>query len=133
VTSEAAEAVVHSANAREGGTQAIQDACAKLEEEMAISAILAVASQSKRGDVVLTVLGPATPDRFQELSGLLKGLPGIGEVEELYCTEKEARLRAGYKGEVASLLEGLTSKGFSDFRLEVTRVVGREITLKLIP
>ena len=125
------DAVVHSADPAEGGSQAIQDACAKLRQDVMVTALLAAISAEASDDVLLTVTSHGARARFDEILHVIAQHPGVKSVEELFYSDAEARVRIRYDGRMAPLVDDLTLRAYSDFSVEAEQVVERNILLSV--
>ncbi|HPX87444.1 MAG TPA: hypothetical protein PLY90_07755 [Candidatus Hydrogenedentes bacterium] len=126
-----AQAVVQSADPGEGALQAVQDSCAKLAGECIVAAILSGKGQLNGQQVIVTVEQPQEEERITLLLNFLQTLEGVEQATLLFYAPGQARLRLLYPGSMASLADMLTGIRLQDKRAEVTRCVGRELTLSL--
>ncbi len=133
VESLASEAVVRGQDEQLVATQAIVDACAKLNRSLFVAVVLGVAGVPPGNDVTLYIEDPGNKAHMTEIMQVLQGLPGVSQVEQLHFTPKAAWVRVGYEGPMRLFELGLTTRTYSDFRLHAERVVEREVTLALLP
>lgn len=124
-----ATAAVYSLDPTEGGEQAVQDACAKLVGDAAVAAIITVLGIQTANQVLVSVEGPRSRDCLAPIIATLEGDSAIEAVDELYFSEKLARLRVTYDGPMSHLVALLTPGPYCGRTLGVRHVVGRTITV----
>ncbi|MBI4558537.1 MAG: hypothetical protein HY706_13220 [Candidatus Hydrogenedentes bacterium] len=129
----AAEAVVHSVDAEEGAKQAIQDATAKLLDELIATTVLAVAGREHSPDIFITIENSETSVSVQEVVRRTHECAGVRSVDELLSSPSQVRLRVKYSGGISPLVRWIVDYSYENFTLDEERVVGREITLRVIP
>lgn len=126
-------AAVFSESEASGADQALEDAALRLAPDTAMAAVLAALGvQEGPGQVILTVEMPRTRDRVDTLVEALRRHPRIGGAETLMFSEDTARIRIAYEGPMALLSDLLDGVDVAGRRLEVRRVVGREIDARFL-
>lgn len=126
-----AQAIVQSADPREGATQAVQDSCGKLAGECIVAAILTGKGQLDSHHVMITVENPQTEERIARLTEFLESLDTITSVSLLFYSPEQTRISIIFPGSMAWLSDTLTGILLEDKGVEVARCVGRELTLRL--
>ena len=124
-----ATAVVESEDPMEGSEQAVQDACAKLLGEIAVSAVITVLGTRAKDEVIITVERPGNRARFDELILDTQLIPGVETITELFYYDEIARFRIRYQDSMALLVDFLTEFPYDGLKPEVTRAVERNIVL----
>ncbi len=123
-----AEAVVQSADPRDGGDQAISDAAGKLVTDTTVAVVLALLGRQEKDRVLLTIEQPGNDAAVHEIAESLRKAAGVAGVEEMLVSPALARLQMDYPGAMARLADLLHALALSAGRLEVKKAVGREIT-----
>lgn len=126
-----AQAVVQSADPREGALQAVQDSCAKLAGDCIVAAILTGKSQLSDQQVMITLEHPETEERVNTLARFLEEQPQVLAITILFHGAEQSRISIDYAGSMAWLSDTLTGIVLQGKRVEVKRCVGRELTLRL--
>ncbi|MBI2421326.1 MAG: hypothetical protein HYV27_00755 [Candidatus Hydrogenedentes bacterium] len=124
-------AVVLSRPEISGSDQAIEDACKKLIGPTVVAAVMTVVSDQPKDRVIITVETPQSQENWTSIKDALTQDAAVFSVEDLFFTEKRARLRLAYDGpmgHLADLLSGLPVHGGT---LTVDRAVGRNMTVSL--
>jgi hypothetical protein len=126
-----AEAVVQSADPRDGGDQAISDAAGKLVTDTTVAVVLALLGREQKDRVLLSIEQPADEAAVNELADILRGADGVAGVEIVLFSPALARLQLDYDGSMARLSDLLPLLPLSSGTLEVRKAVGRAITVAL--
>jgi len=124
-----AEAAIHSQDPKEGGRAAIENACHKLKKDLALYVAMAAVSSPPSSDVTITIEHPESRARFESLVAKL-GLLGDGDVDELFFSERLARVRMPYFGSLAALVDTLAAGKYEGRALEVRRALERNMTVR---
>lgn len=124
-----ATAVVESEDPMEGSEQAVQDACAKLLGEIAVSAVITVLGSRVNDEVIVTVERPGNRKRFDEILLDAQTIPGVESITELFYFDEIARFRLHYNDSMAHLVDFLTEYAYDGLKPEVTRAVERKVVL----
>ncbi|NLN92942.1 MAG: hypothetical protein GX130_06525 [Candidatus Hydrogenedens sp.] len=126
-----AQAVVQSADAREGALQAVQDSCGKLAGECIVAAILTGKGHLDSEHVMITVENPETEERMERLTDFLENLDPVASATLLFYSPEQTRISIVFPGSMAWLSDTLTGILLQGKKVEVARCVGRELTLRL--
>jgi hypothetical protein len=65
--------------------------------------------------------------------GLLGQDTAVNSIEESFFSERLARLRVGYEGPMAYIVDQISSHSYEDWTVEVQQVIGREMNLMMVP
>ena len=123
-----AEAVVQSADPREGGDQAISDAAGKLVTDTTVAVVLTLLGREEKDRVLLTIEQPGGEATVHEITEALRREADVAGVEELMVSPALARVRIDYEGSMARLADTLHAMPLPQGVLEVKKAVGREVT-----
>jgi hypothetical protein len=123
------QAVVHSADAFEGGEAAVQDACRKAQQDVLTAAAITVLSTRASDGLLITVLDPETPERLAALVQAIESLPGAGKAQTLYFSPSLARLSMPYDDSLSYLVDSLSYAKPGGAAVEVTRVLKRDVEI----
>ncbi len=126
------EAVVHSALALDGATQAIQDACAKLLGEGVVTTVLSATASKPQDLVSVTIMSPGQRIHMDVIEDALAGVAGVLSLEETYFSAEQACLRLNYAGSMSRIVEALAGLQPAGFSLEVHQVVDRDMTVRVV-
>jgi len=124
-----AEAVVQSADPRDGGDQAISDAAGKLVTDTTVAVVLTLLAHEEKERVLLTIEQPSNEAAVHEAAEALRKADGVTGVEELLISPALARIRIDYDGSMARLADAVHAVQLSVGTMEVKQAVGREITV----
>jgi hypothetical protein len=125
--------VVHGADPWTNGEEAAQDAATRLAGSLLDAATLAALSAAPPNAVLMTVHAPGSPQRVAALQQYLLAQDPIRAVEQIYYSDSLARLRIAYDGSMAHLSDFLAPVVAEGRKLEILRVVGREIEVSFAP
>jgi hypothetical protein len=120
-------AAVRSPYAKDGGEQAVYDACTRALHQTAVAAVLAVLARGGEERVVLTVHHPDSRERIDALKSYLESLPGMDSVEERFFDGSRCRLVLHYAGDMAPLADWLRMERYIGAEFRIQKVVLREI------
>jgi len=126
------EAVVHSASLAEGAAAALEDACAKLTEDMVMLCVMAVAGEQARDELVITLEEPGTRERLDAFAGVLVKATGSPAVDVLLYSDRLARVRVRYAGSMVPLMDILTGNTYEGMALEIRRALQRDVTMRFV-
>jgi antirestriction protein ArdC len=124
-----AEAVVHAADAFEGGEAAVQDACRKVQTRVITAAAIAVLSTQASDNMLVTVLHPESSARLDALVAEMAAQPGAGPPQVLYYSPGLARISLPYSGRMGEFVDALSTFQHEGAKLEVTRVLKKDMEL----
>ncbi len=124
-----AQAVVQSVDLEQGGTQAVQDACAKLVGDFIVAVVLTMLSLEDEDRVLIEVERPETEERLAQLVQIIEGMRGVGHVEQLFFSETLARLAVEYQGPMADFSDYVSGRIVEGRKAEITRCVKREMRI----
>jgi hypothetical protein len=125
------EAIVHGTDPHAGGIAAIQDACGKAQASVITAAVIAVLSTRASDQMLITVLRPETQEQLDTVVSAIESHPYAGKVEQLFFSPALGRLAVPYNGPLSDLSDYLASISISGGAIEVTRVLQREMELRL--
>jgi len=126
------EAVVHSAIPAEGATAALEDACAKLTEDMVMLCVMAVVGEQARDELVITLEEPGTRERLDAFAGVLVKATGSPTVDALLYSDRLARVRVRYAGSMVPLMDILTGNTYEGMALEIQKALKRDVTMRFV-
>jgi hypothetical protein len=126
------EAVVHSAIPDEGAAAALEDACAKLTEDMVMLCVMAVVGEQARDELVITLEEPGTRERLGAFAGVLAKATGSPAVDVLLYSDRLARVRVSYAGSMVPLMDILTGNTYAGMALEIRRALQRDVTMRFV-
>lgn len=129
----AEKAIVKSVVPQEGGRMAIEDASEKLLPELVAALAIGALSRPPENALLVTFEGFAGSEQFREIVDALRQLPGVGKVEEIYETDRVARVQIQYDGAIGAFVDELATRRFSKFTLAAKTVIGRDMTFAVIP
>jgi len=121
--------VVHAADPRAGGRQALRDAALRLAEDARVSAVITVLGTRAEEGVQLTLERPGTRARLEKVLGAIRGVPGVAGMEERFYSDRLARYVFQYTGPMSWLVDEVRDRSFDGAPLKVMRVVGNEMRL----
>ena len=116
-----------------GAVTVLQDACARIRDEVMPLTVLAAAQSEAGAGVLVAVKGNLDDAGKRAIVDRLKNVPGVGDVEVLRPTEGVVRFFAPYRGDIGPLYRHLTWEAYPGFRLSAEQVVAREMRLEAIP
>ncbi len=119
--------VVHAADPREGGKQALRDASLKLAPDVGVAAVITVLGARAEEGIRLTIEHPGDRARLEELLRTLQAIPGASQFEELFYSSLLARFAFVYDGPMALLVDQVRGRKFGDAKLTIQSVIGREM------
>ena len=126
------EAVVHSAIPDEGAAAALEDACAKLTEDMVMLCVMAVVGEQARDELVITLEEPGTRERLDAFAGVLAKATGSPTLDVLLYSDRLARVRVSYAGSMVPLMDILTGNTYAGMALEIRRALQRDVTMRFV-
>ena len=126
------EAAVHSADPVEGAAAALEDACAKLNEDVVVLCFMAVVGEHPRDELVITLEEPGTRARFDAFTKTLADATDPQTLEVLFYSDHLARVRVRYAGAMVPLMDTLTGKTYDNWGLETRRALERDVTLHFV-
>ncbi len=127
------DAKILSGELERGAETALQDACARIKDQVMPLTVLAAAQSEAGSGVLIAVRGSIDDAGKRAIVDRLKNVPGVGDVEELRPAEGLVRFYAPYRGDIGPLYRHLTWEAYPGFRLSAERVVSREVRLEAIP
>jgi hypothetical protein len=126
-----AEVLVQSVSPREGLEQARRDVAMKLARDVFYQAALAAVRLQRADDVVIDLEGTPPERLADEVSEAVRSVWGVDEAEILVSTPALVRLRVRYDGPLDPLLDALLDTPFSGAVIDMQRVVGRRVNLRV--
>lgn len=127
------EAIVNSADTYEGPRLAMRDAAVKTGRDAVASIVLAALSAKPGNGVALSIEGLGRPVRLDEIIRTLGQRTDVANIEELCRSKTLGSLWFEYTGSLAQLEEYLTTRRYSDFRLQSRHILDRRMTLVVHP
>ncbi|MBW7865813.1 MAG: hypothetical protein H3C30_15540 [Candidatus Hydrogenedentes bacterium] len=127
------EAVVQGVDPAEGGAQAISDAAEKLIGDTTVAVVLAMLERQNRDRVLVSVEASGHPGLTLELAAAMDGFPGVEGAEVLLDAPTLGRIALDYTGAMAGLADYLHTLRVGGGKVDIRRVVGREMTLAVAP
>lgn len=113
--------------------EAITDTATKMLGDITVTTVLSVLSTQKKDEVLITLHNPGTRSRVEALMGLLDQDTAVNSIEESFFSERLARLRVGYDGPMAYIVDQIGSHTYDGATVEVQQVIGREMNLLMVP
>ena len=113
--------------------EAITDTATKMLGDITVTTVLSVLSTQKKDEVLITVHNPGSRSRVEALMGLLGQDTAVNSIEESFFSERLARLRVGYEGPMAYIVDQISSHAYENWTVEVQQVIGREMNLIMVP
>jgi hypothetical protein len=113
--------------------EAIRDSAQKMLGDITVATVLSVLSTQKRDEVLITLHNPGTRSRVEAFMSLLDQDTAVNSIEESFFSERLARLRVGYDGPMAYIVDKLSSHSYENCTIEVQNVIGREMNLLMVP
>jgi hypothetical protein len=113
--------------------EAITDTATKMLGDITVTTVLSVLSTQKKDEVLITLHNPGSRSRVEALMGLLGQDTAVNSIEESFFSERLARLRVGYEGPMAYIVDQISSHSYEDWTVEVQQVIGREMNLMMVP
>ncbi len=123
------QAVVHAADAFEGGEASVQDACRKAQQAVITAAAVSVLSTRASDALLITVMDPGSRERLDALIKALALEPGTGPAQVLYYSDGLARLSLPYDGGMGYLVDSIGNYAIDGAGVEVRRVLKRDVEL----
>jgi hypothetical protein len=120
-------AAMHGVDPFAASEEAVRDACRKVIRDSLTAAVITVLGNQTRDNVLLTLRRPSEEARVQALQMVLEGDPQVSDLELLFYEQDLARMRFGYSGSMAYLVELMDGAVVNGRKLTVDRVVGREM------
>lgn len=124
-----AAAAVHGIDSMDTGTQAVNDACAKIADNLSITAIIAMLGKQEQDKVLIHIQNPGSQERIDQIENVLRFLPGVTQIERVFHSTARARMRVDYNGPLRFLLEAITEPLYEGEYLDTKSAIGREITV----
>lgn len=112
--------------------EVLGDVAAKVIGDVTVSTVLSVLSMQKQDEVLITLQNPGSRSRLAAFTDVFQREPLIDSISESFFSERLARIRLGYAGSLAYLVDQIDRQIFEGWRLEVNEVVGRDMTLSFI-
>jgi hypothetical protein len=113
--------------------EAITDTATKMLGDITVSTVLSVLSTQKKDEVLITLHNPGSRSRVEALMGLLGQDTAVNSIEESFYSERLARLRVGYEGPMAYIVDRISTHTYDGATVEVQQVIGREMNLLMVP
>lgn len=113
--------------------EAISDTVTKMLGDITVTTVLSVLSTQKKDEVMITLHNPGSRSRVEALVMLLDQDSAVNSIEESFFSERLARLRVGYEGPMAYIVDQISSHSYEDWTVEVQQVIGREMNLNMVP
>lgn len=113
--------------------EATTDSAKKMLGDITVSTVLSVLSTQKRDEVLITLQNPGSRTRVEALVGLLDQESSVNSIEESFYSDRLARLRVGYEGPMAYIVDLLRSHSYEGSTIEVQSVVDRDMNLIMVP
>lgn len=121
--------VVHAADPREGGKQALRDVSLKLAGDVIVAAVITVLGARAEEGVQLTIERPGDRARLDAVIRALQAVPGAAQFEEKFYSDRLARFAFLYDGPMALLVDQIRNREFAGAKLVVQSVIGREVRI----
>lgn len=112
--------------------EVLQDISAKMLGDITVSTVLSVLGMQNQEQVLVTLHNPGSRSRLAAFIDLLQHEPQIDTIEESFFSERLARIRLGYTGNMGYLVDLIRDRSYEGWPLEIQEVVGREMNLVLV-
>ncbi|HEO70528.1 MAG TPA: hypothetical protein ENN80_04645 [Candidatus Hydrogenedentes bacterium] len=126
------DAVISGANPYQSGQGAVENACARLVDDIAEACVFGAVDIVPREGVVITIEPLGSALRLDAVTRLLESMAREGVVTTLYCNEAGARVTFVYDGPMSVLVDALVDHRFEGFRLEARHVVEQDVRLRVV-
>ncbi|MDZ4859044.1 MAG: hypothetical protein SGI88_08655, partial [Candidatus Hydrogenedentes bacterium] len=125
------EAVVHSVNPREGGAQAIEDACGKLVRDVRTAIALGALGTAQQSGLLVTVKNVMGESHSKEVIDALKRCVDVEKADVVFQDESRVRVNLAFDGLISAFADCVSTVRLSFGSLLLESAVGRNLTLRV--
>jgi len=112
--------------------EVMEDVSAKMLGDIAVATVLSVLGMQQQDQVLITLHNPGSRARLGAFMDVLQMVPLIDTIEESFFSERLARIRLRYTGNMGYLVDQIRDRSYEGWPLEIKEVVGRDMDLVLI-
>ncbi|MCC6699850.1 MAG: hypothetical protein IT365_29780 [Candidatus Hydrogenedentes bacterium] len=125
------DAELYSADVREGGATAVEDACEKCVPALTSTAALGMLAGTPDGQVYVTIDGLGNGTQLEAILAALRSCPGMGEIQEMYTSDTMVRVAAAFSGSMRELVDAVASRKYAGVLVKIQSVINRDVTIKV--
>lgn len=113
--------------------EVLSDVAAKVLGDVTVATVLSVLGMQQQDQVLITLHNPGSRSRLAAFLDVFQQEPLIDTIEESFFSERLARIRLGYHGDMGYLVDQIRDRSYEGWPLEIQEVVGRDMKLVLAP
>ncbi len=125
------EAVLFSADVREGGALCVTDACDKAAPALVDAAALGMLGGTPQDKVYLTIEGLEGKAQLDQILATIQAVPGVDSVDQMYTSDVMVRLAVAYSGSMTPFVDALSRGKYDGRYLHIRSVVNRDMTVQI--